>query len=206
MLSDEVAEEVSRLRRAAGLNRDQLADRCADLGLPLSAAAIANIETGRRGKDGERRREVTVDELVVLARALQVTPLELVMPLAKSETIEVFPGHRVPRWQAVQWFAAEAPLTDGEPGSGQLLALFRQHAQLLAEVHSAQLQAASARLSARGAEPEERSAIGQAAESYERAARTATDRLVNVRQQIRALDATPPDLGPWSFLDEGVSA
>lgn len=38
----------------------------------ITAAALANIETGRPGVDGARRRDVTVDELAVFALALGI--------------------------------------------------------------------------------------------------------------------------------------
>lgn len=72
-LSDIAASAVVRRRQSCGLTRAQLAARCADLGHhTLTEPALANIETGRRGATGKRRREVTVDELATLAAALDV--------------------------------------------------------------------------------------------------------------------------------------
>jgi hypothetical protein len=52
-----------------------LAERCADLGMPeLNRSVIANIESGRR-------RDVSVDELLVFARALDVAPVHLLVPI-----------------------------------------------------------------------------------------------------------------------------
>lgn len=104
MLSDVVADEVTRLRKAAGLNRDQLAELCAKRGHPLTAATIANIETGRRDAAGKRRREVTVDELVVLADALDTVPALLVFPLGRSPVTEWIGQGSVSTWEATQWF------------------------------------------------------------------------------------------------------
>lgn len=104
MLSDVVADEVARRRRAAGLNRDQLAELCAKRGHPLTAATIANIETGRRDADGKRRREVAVDELVVLADALDTVPALLVFPLGRETVTEYVGGASVPTWEALRWF------------------------------------------------------------------------------------------------------
>lgn len=78
MLSDMVAEQVRRLREERGMRRLDLAEKCAALGWPaLTEGALGNIETGRRGEDGQRRREVTVDELFVLAEALDVAAGDL---------------------------------------------------------------------------------------------------------------------------------
>lgn len=81
--SDLVAAKARTARKALGWSGQQLADRCAETGAPeLTAAVVANIETGRRDrKTGQRRREVTVEELLALARALGVSPGWLLQPL-----------------------------------------------------------------------------------------------------------------------------
>ncbi|MDT3395615.1 hypothetical protein RKE29_02935 [Streptomyces sp. B1866] len=90
--SDTVAGQVRRHRTRLGLNREQLAAECARLGAPdLTYAALTNIETGRRNKDGKRRRDVSVDELLVLGLALAVPPLLLLLPLGAEETVPTVP-------------------------------------------------------------------------------------------------------------------
>ncbi|MFF4270150.1 helix-turn-helix domain-containing protein [Streptomyces sp. NPDC001536] len=76
--SDIAAERIREVRRKRGLTAAELAQRCADIGAPeITAQSVSNIETGRRDKDGRRRRFVTVDELVALAVALEVAPVHL---------------------------------------------------------------------------------------------------------------------------------
>ena len=66
-VSDFVGARVRELRKSHGWDVAELADRCARRGRPeLTANALYSIESGRR-KDGERTRQITVDELVVLA-------------------------------------------------------------------------------------------------------------------------------------------
>ena len=72
-VSERVADRVRAIRRAKGLTAQALADRAPG----LTAQAVSNIETGRRDKDGRRRRAVTVDELMELADALGVTAWQL---------------------------------------------------------------------------------------------------------------------------------
>jgi hypothetical protein len=50
----------------------------------LTASVIANIETGRRDEQGRRRRDVTVDEVVALAAALE-EPVASLLGLAVGE-------------------------------------------------------------------------------------------------------------------------
>jgi transcriptional regulator with XRE-family HTH domain len=112
-LSDAAARQINKLRRRAGLNREQLAIRCRKLGAPrnFTAAAIANIETGRR-VDGKRRRDVTVDELAIFARALNVSPVVLLFELDEVTVTEaeVLPDLVVPMWTATAWFTGEGQL------------------------------------------------------------------------------------------------
>jgi transcriptional regulator with XRE-family HTH domain len=73
-MSDVVAARVQQLRKRRGWTARQLAEACAATGSPqLTENVIANIEAGRRDKQGRRRRDVTVDELVAFARALDVS-------------------------------------------------------------------------------------------------------------------------------------
>ncbi|WP_371547974.1 helix-turn-helix domain-containing protein [Streptomyces sp. NBC_00554] len=85
--SDIAAERIREIRRKRGLTASQLAQRCADIGAPeITTQSVSNIETGRRDKEGRRRRFVTVDELIALAVALGVAPVHLLSkPLPPEE-------------------------------------------------------------------------------------------------------------------------
>jgi hypothetical protein len=71
--SDNVAARVRALRKAQDMQVADLAAACAELGMPeLTTQALWRLE-GRRPAPSGKRRPVTVDELFVLARALDVT-------------------------------------------------------------------------------------------------------------------------------------
>jgi transcriptional regulator with XRE-family HTH domain len=71
--SDVVARRVREIRKQRGWTAERLAAECARVGASqLTASVIANIESGRRDQQGRRRRDVTVDELLHLAAALDV--------------------------------------------------------------------------------------------------------------------------------------
>jgi transcriptional regulator with XRE-family HTH domain len=79
--SDTVARRVKELRRRKGWSARRLAEACAVTGSPqLSESVIANIESGRRDEHGRRRKDVTVDEAIGLARAVDV-PLIHLLPV-----------------------------------------------------------------------------------------------------------------------------
>lgn len=116
MLSDVAASQIARHRNAARISHRELAERCKRLGLTLSASAISDIESGRRDEHGQRRREIRVDELTVLARALDVSPVLLLAPLGYEDQVEILPGQSMPTIRAYEWLTGERPLTGGHDG------------------------------------------------------------------------------------------
>lgn len=82
------------------LTAQAVANRCKEIGHPLDRAVIAKLEKGLRDT-------ITVPELLVLARALDIPPMLLVMPVGVEDTLEVLPGFEAPPWDAAKWFAGE---------------------------------------------------------------------------------------------------
>ena len=71
--SDEVARRIIAERKRQGLTRKDLVDACRSVGDPeFTCAMLVNIESGRPGENGKRRRDITIDELAVLAAALAI--------------------------------------------------------------------------------------------------------------------------------------
>lgn len=88
-VSDGVAARVREARKRRGWQLADLAQRCADRGYPaLTENVIENIEHGRR-RGGKRTRDITADELLVLAYALDVAPLYLVCGLDDDAEVPV---------------------------------------------------------------------------------------------------------------------
>lgn len=128
-----VAEEIRRYRLARRLSAQQLADRCADLGMPIRRSVLANLENGRRDA-------ITIAELLVLARALDVSPLLLVFPVGRREEVEALPERALPTWDAALWFFGEARLKDTPTGldvewadADDVVPLWERHERLIAE-------------------------------------------------------------------------
>jgi len=82
-VSDHVAEKIREARRQRGWNTDDLAERCG-----LTGNIIENIESGRRDRDGRRRRDITVDELFAISEALNVGPLKLLPNRTRPDSSE----------------------------------------------------------------------------------------------------------------------
>ncbi len=75
--SDAVAGRIREARKRRGWTSAETAARCTARGYRMSAAVLANIESGRPDLNGARRRDITIDELFALAAALDVPPVAL---------------------------------------------------------------------------------------------------------------------------------
>ncbi|GAA4098815.1 helix-turn-helix transcriptional regulator [Actinomadura miaoliensis] len=96
-----ISRRVRELRDRRGMSAQALADRCAKLGMPaLKRQAITNLENGRRGM-------VTIEELLVLAQALDVPPVLLFIPLDGRTRLQVTPNIDMASWQALFWVSGE---------------------------------------------------------------------------------------------------
>jgi transcriptional regulator with XRE-family HTH domain len=99
-LTHRVAREIKR--RRGQQTTQQLSDRTAELGHRVGRSRIFDLERGDRGAP------LGLAELIVLAKALGVPPLELIFSLGKEPTTEILPGLWPPTWEAAKWFSGAA--------------------------------------------------------------------------------------------------
>lgn len=100
-----VARNVSRLRKAIGLNYTDLSTRLANIGRDIPPLAVRRIEEGNR--------RVDVDDLVALAIALGVSPATLLMPAheAADSPVSVTGAESlVTARSAWYWLAGQDPI------------------------------------------------------------------------------------------------
>ena len=93
--------ELKRTRERRGWTQQQLSDRITELGLSLSRATIAKIETGQRS--------VLLDEVIAFAVALGVPPSALILG-RDSRFIRVTPDLAVHFSAALNWWRGLDPL------------------------------------------------------------------------------------------------
>lgn len=129
-LTASIAAQLQRLREGK-MSAQQLADATAALGHPIARSVIANLESGRRDA-------ISVAELLVLARALRVPPLQLVLPIGHGPTVELLPGTVADTWDAAQWITGEGPfppsdsiLEDVDDWKDSPVSYFREQMQLI---------------------------------------------------------------------------
>ncbi|SDY84775.1 hypothetical protein SAMN05661080_04795 [Modestobacter sp. DSM 44400] len=192
------------------MSGQQLADATATLGHPLPRSVIANLESGRRDT-------VSVAELLVLARALEVPPLQLVFPIGREAMNEVLPGTVIPTWLAAQWFTGEeafpAALRDGGWGlstkemsawKASVPLLFRELDKLYERWNRARGAVQSAQLAATEAETTEEKEVNiRNVELREELQRRAEDEVRRHRELIRGRGLDPGELrAEFAYIDE----
>jgi transcriptional regulator with XRE-family HTH domain len=175
-MTQAVADAIRRYRKERHASTQQLADMTDKLGLPIKRSVLANLENGRRGS-------VSVAELLVLAAALDVAPIDLIFPVGFDKEMEILPGRMMNPLSAMRWFAGEQKVDlydDGGwtlriPGSGERSSaeLLRNHDRLVRQLES---QEARARDALRAVSD----AVG--GEADERARAAARDFMVSVEE------------------------
>ena len=107
-----LGRRVAHYRERAGLSQPQLAQRLADLGFDIGRVTIANIEAaGREGstaKNRTRADNATIVDVLALARALDVPPPLLFIPLGETEEVE-FGNVTMHPAAMLRWVAGDEP-------------------------------------------------------------------------------------------------
>jgi transcriptional regulator with XRE-family HTH domain len=113
--SDVVAARVRQVRKRRELTVPELAERCAAIGAPqLTAQAIYKIE-GQRESATRSPRQVTVDELLALAAALNVAPVHLLVPVDDvAAPYDVTATVNQQAWAVREWIRGTRPLFDDD--------------------------------------------------------------------------------------------
>lgn len=164
--------------RGRPLSAVALADRCKALGLDLGRVTIAKLENGLR-------QTITVGEVQVLAKALDVAPILLLFPLGVAETVEVLPGEHQGTLDAILWFTDSGDTSD--------VALFTAHRALVdawPAGHAGPVPTAI------------RAATGVEEQRWRQAV-TVQQQLRQTRAFIRERGLTPPSLRPeLAWIDD----
>ncbi len=197
-LTRSIAEEVKRCRKARSWSAQKLSDECAALGYDFPRSTLADLENGRRS-------HISVAELLVLARALDIPPVLLVFPVGHQSEAEVFPGEKRPVFRAALWFTGEAPspsrataegeiIVEPEPdGPARALALYRAHDQAFREEMDAIIRAqrVDEQLTEHLTE-EQRNGLALAAQLMREGAEQCREAGERIRQEAAAEGLIPP--------------
>lgn len=105
-----VGKQIQAVRKSRGMTVQGLSQRCAELRHPIPRSTLSNIEGGRK-------EAIVVQEIVVIAEALDVPPVELLFPGLMSEQCEFLPGQFTTAWNALKRFTGEYDLGGLAPHS-----------------------------------------------------------------------------------------
>jgi transcriptional regulator with XRE-family HTH domain len=111
----QTARNIERLRTKLGVSQRRLAVRLTEMGRPMPGTALSKIERGER--------RVDVDDLVVIAVALGVSPSTLLLPeVGDDREVEVTGAGTVTAKAAWDWADGIRPLLPppGGPEGGAL--------------------------------------------------------------------------------------
>lgn len=110
--SDLIAQRVREIRKLRGMTVAQLAERCQSAGMTrLTTQALYKLE-GQREK--RSTRQVTVDELLVLAYCLDIAPVHLIAGLDDDVPLPVSPDWTVSATGARMWIRGMSPVAGGD--------------------------------------------------------------------------------------------
>jgi transcriptional regulator with XRE-family HTH domain len=112
-LADRVGGAVQVRRKALKLTAQQLAQRTAELGYPITRVAVSKIESNNRAG------KLDVAELFVLAVALEIPPALLLFPNFPDGTAELVPGRVAHARGSVEWLSGNG-LLPGKVIAGEL--------------------------------------------------------------------------------------
>lgn len=93
---------IQKARKARKMTVQRLSERCTELGYPIPRSTLTNLELGRK-------EALVVQELVVIAEALRIPPVELLFPGLVTGQTEFLPGQTTMTWHALRHFTGETP-------------------------------------------------------------------------------------------------
>jgi transcriptional regulator with XRE-family HTH domain len=113
---ENIARRVKLLRQRAALSQEQLAKRLEALGVQMPQSSISKIEVPVEAGKG-KRRDITVDEALALAKALGVTFSDLILPLNAIADLHL---HRLLADGSRLWQVRQGAQQDYDYAVGQL--------------------------------------------------------------------------------------
>ena len=102
------AKLLRAVRKRRGWTQQELAERLGNNGLPMDRATIAKIEQG-----GTRATNLPLEDLLALAVALGVNPIELFVPREDSQILKVGQTN-IGSVEARSWLRQQEPLREAD--------------------------------------------------------------------------------------------
>jgi|GEM_PF-1270175 len=129
-----VGSAIRYWRERRQMTTRELEEATSQLGQTISRAVITNLEN-------QRRDAVSLAEVLVLAAALDVSPILLIAPVGREPKVEILPGVEVTPWESRGWvhgaLAAKYANFSNErwTESNRVLYLYEVHRNLIRRYH-----------------------------------------------------------------------
>lgn len=110
---DAFRRQVQETRKRKGWTQEQLADAISKLGWPIDQEKVSRIEPPRhtKGSKNKARKSVSLEEVLVFAAALEVSPVQLIVPGGSGARMKLFNGGKTFDASAVRgWLYNLEPL------------------------------------------------------------------------------------------------
>lgn len=101
-IDEGLGHQLKRLRDKRGWTQQELARRIGEHGGSMHQTTILRTEKGER--------RVTLDEVVLLAAALNVPPPLLLLPLGSRSKVQITPNSQIHPHLALEWLRGDEPL------------------------------------------------------------------------------------------------
>lgn len=112
--AEAVSKNIRRTREQRGLTIYELAAKLQAVGRPVAPSAVAKMERAER--------QVTVDDLVAVALALNTSPISLLLPAVWGDVpVQLTTGQRLTARTAWRWIRGMSPASDYGVSSSEIV-------------------------------------------------------------------------------------
>ncbi|MBB2900496.1 transcriptional regulator with XRE-family HTH domain [Kineococcus radiotolerans] len=105
-----VGENVRLYRKARGADLKPLSEAMKNLGRPMPVSSLSKLENGER-------KDFTLEDVMALALALNVSPVWLLMGYGSEVSVEVLPNMAFPDQWLRDWWSGGAPMVPNPPAN-----------------------------------------------------------------------------------------
>ena len=125
---ERIFTNITAERKRQGLSANDLSQACAEFGMPIARAVLSKMDNGLRNN-------ISIPELLVIARALQVAPANLMFSPLSTEQVEYLPGELMDPMEAAGRLTNPEPQAFANPTQTALADYLRKRLATLEDEH-----------------------------------------------------------------------
>lgn len=125
---ERIFTNITAERKRQGLSANDLSQTCAEFGMPIARAVLSKMDNGLRNN-------ISIPELLVIARALQVAPANLMFSPLSTEKVEYLPGELMDTMDASERLTTPEPQAFENPTQTARAYYLRERLATLQDKH-----------------------------------------------------------------------